>query len=120
MKNQEALDGEWLRRDRQLPQNSAVVQRYAKLFEQDLKSNAQVWQGWYARNGGAMTFLGDHLAWLSASGWNAPSLAMLLLFAGLLGVLWKQSMRLAPAEARKPTAALNKPAPRKPVPRQRR
>jgi 4-amino-4-deoxy-L-arabinose transferase-like glycosyltransferase len=120
MKNQEALDGEWLRRDRQLPQNSAVVQRYANLFEQDLKSNAQVWQGWYARNGGAMTFLGDRLAWPSASGWNAPSLAMLLLFAGLLGVLWKHSMRLAPAEARKPTAGLNKPAPRKPVPRQRR
>jgi hypothetical protein len=104
MKNQEAQDNQWLRRDRQLPQNSPVVQRYANLFEQDLKSNAQVWQGWYARNGGRTAFLGDHLAWPSSANWNAPSLAMLLLFAGLLGVFWKQSMRLAPEEARKPAA----------------
>jgi hypothetical protein len=112
MKNQEVQDNAWLRRDRQLPQNSPVVQRYANLFEQDLKSNAQDWQGWYARNGGAMTFLGDHLAWPSAGAWDAPSLAVLLLFAGLLVVFWKQSMRLAPAEGRKPAA-------RKPVARKR-
>jgi len=112
MKNQEAQDNQWLRRDRQLPQNSPVVQRYANLFEQDLKSNAQDWQGWYARSGGAMTFLGDHLDWPSPGSWNAPSVVMLLLFAGLLGVLWKQSMRFAPAEAGKPTAA-RKPSVRK-------
>jgi 4-amino-4-deoxy-L-arabinose transferase-like glycosyltransferase len=105
MKNQEALDDAWLRRDRQLPQNSAVVQRYASLFEQDLKSNSQDWQGWYARNGGAITFLGDHLDRPSIGGWDVPSLAVLLLFAGLLGVFWKQSMQLAPAEARKPAVA---------------
>jgi hypothetical protein len=112
MKNQEALDNQWLRRDRQLPQDSPVVQRYANLFEQDLKSNTQDWQGWYARNGGAMTFLGDHMTW--------PSLALSLLFAGLLAVFWKQSMRLAPAEAnRKPAAALRKPTSRRPVARKR-
>jgi hypothetical protein len=112
MKNQEAQDNQWLRRDRQLPQNSPVVQRYANLFEQDLKSNAQIWQGWYARNGGRTAFLGDHLAWPSSATWNAPALAVLLLFAGLLSVFWRQSIRLAPAEARKPTAARN-PAARK-------
>jgi hypothetical protein len=119
MKNQEGQDNQWLRRDRQLPQESPVVQRYANLFEQDLKSNAQDWQGWYARNGGAMTFLGDHLARPSFDGWNAPTLAVLLLFAGLLGVFWKHSMRLAPAEPRKPAVALGKPTARKPVARKR-
>jgi hypothetical protein len=118
LKNQEALDNEWLRRDRQLPQNSAVVQRYANLFEQDLKSNAQDWQGWYGRNGGAMTFLGDHSAGPSRGGWDARPVAMLLLFAGLLGVFSRESMRLAPAEARKP-AGIGKPTARKPVARKR-
>jgi len=118
LKNRAALDNEWLRRDRQLPQNSAVVQRYADLFEQDLKSNAQDWQGWYARNGGAMTFLGDHLG-PAADGWNIPSLAVLLLFAGLLGVFAKQSTRLAPGEARKPAVGLGKPTVRKPTVRKR-
>jgi hypothetical protein len=119
MKNQEALDNEWLRRDGQLPQDSAVVRRYANVFEQDLESNAQDWQGWYGRNGGAMTFLGDHLAGPSFGGWNAPSLAVLLMFAGLLGVFWRQSMRLAPAEVIKPTAGIGKPAARKAAGRKR-
>jgi hypothetical protein len=119
LKNQQAQDNEWLRRDRQLPQNSAVVRRYANLFEQDLKSNAQDWQGWYARNSGAMTFLGDHPASPSPGGWSARSVAVLLLFAGLLGVFSKHSMRRAPAEARRSTAGITRPAARKPAARKR-
>jgi hypothetical protein len=38
---------------------------------------------------------------------------VLLLFAGLLGVFWKQSMRLAAAEVRRPTARIGKPAARR-------
>jgi len=111
LKNQETLDNQWLRLDRQLPQEVPVVRNYANLFERDLKSNTQDWQGWYARNGGVMTFLGDHLAWSPIV--LVPPLALLGMFAGLLATLWKQAMRLAPAEVRKPNAAPRKRPARK-------
>jgi hypothetical protein len=113
LKNKEALDREWLALDRKLPQNNPGVRSYANIFEQDLKSNAEDWQGWYGRNGGAMTFLGDHLATPSIDGWSAPAVTLLLMFAGLLGVFWRQSMRLAPVEAANPKAAARKAAARK-------
>lgn len=34
---------------RDMPPDSQVVRDFGKVFEQDLKSNAQAWQGWYAR-----------------------------------------------------------------------
>jgi hypothetical protein len=97
LKNMESLNNEWLGLDHKLPQDNQVVRSFADLFERDLKSDAQDWQGWYARNGGAMTFLGDRLATPSFEGWSSPAVALLLLLGGLLTVFWKHAIPLAPA-----------------------
>lgn len=95
-KNKEMLDRQWLRQVSELP-DSVEVRKFMRYFEHALQPSAPDLQGWYARNGGAIAFLGDHLP-----GRTVPSAFFLLLFAALLAVFWKQSMRLAPADAPRP------------------
>src|SRR5579863_54345 len=68
--------------------------QYALSQEMDLRAetadNDTLWQGWYRRHGGSVTFLGDHLAGLSFDGNGALPALLFLLLGYLLWVLWKQ------------------------------
>jgi hypothetical protein len=84
------------------PQNLAVIAKY----HVDIGQNSYNFGGWYGRHGGHVTFLGDDLAGPSFADLDIPSVVMLLLFAGLMSALWRESMRFAAvAAALSPTAA---------------
>jgi len=65
-------------------------------FLQDLREDADLFHGWYARHGGEVTFLGDDFAEPSAAGLNAPACLLLVLALGLIGAMGKQAAHIAP------------------------
>jgi hypothetical protein len=54
-------------------------------LERCLAEDHTYWHGWYEHHGGALVFLGDHVA-----GSSLPAVALGVLFLGLLGVLYRQ------------------------------
>ena len=75
-----------LERDRS--QDSPVVRSF---LQQAIGEDRIVWQGWFSRHGGAMTYLGDYFG----EGW-IPSGALLAAWLALLWTLWRN---LPPAHA---------------------
>lgn len=55
-----------------------------------LRDDEVYWHGWYARNGGSVTFLGDHAA--SEPGWKAPllTIGLVMLMVGLVSLMLKR------------------------------
>jgi hypothetical protein len=100
-KNRDALFSQWssqLARGPQPPWMSKAIDQ----LHRNIVDNSRPFGGWYGRHGGRMTFLGDHLAGPSFAGLDAQSILFLLLFAGLMGALWKESIRLAPRASPQP------------------
>jgi hypothetical protein len=54
-------------------------------LERCLGEDHVYWRGWYEHHGGALVFLGDH-----AAESRLPPVALVVLFLGLLGVLYRQ------------------------------
>jgi hypothetical protein len=54
-------------------------------LERCLWEDHAYWRGWYEHHGGALVFLGDH-----AAGSSLPTVALVVLFLGLLSVLYRQ------------------------------
>ena len=59
-------------------------------FQQGMQKNETLFQGWFSRNGGSVTFLGDHF------GAAIPSAAvLLLLWSGVMWTMWRSMPRPA-------------------------
>ncbi len=94
-KSRDALQGQWIRQLGDLPQTPSV-RGLEDQMRMETGKNSRNFGGWYGRHDGHFTFLGDDLAGPSFAGLDIPSVAFLLLFAGLMIAFWKESMRLAP------------------------
>jgi hypothetical protein len=53
------------------------------------------WHGWYARNGGSVTYLGDDVAGPAGTGTDVATAVLLALFVGLMAALMRQAARQA-------------------------
>jgi hypothetical protein len=94
---------------RQTPSNRSFI---ADLQNQ-LAENARDFGGWYGRNDGHLTLLGDDLSQFSVGGIDVASVLFLLLFLALTRAFWKEAIRFAPAITPRP------PVPRMPSARRR-
>jgi hypothetical protein len=67
-----------------------------------LQQDQMYWHGWYARNNGAIEFLGDHTA--GESGWGTAILSclLLILMCGIVLAMLKQAMPALPGQAVEP------------------
>jgi 4-amino-4-deoxy-L-arabinose transferase-like glycosyltransferase len=85
---------------------SAAAKAHAALAG-TVAEDQSLWQGWYSRHGGSVTYFGD----LFGEGWG-PCAVWLALWAGLLWTMWR---RLPPAAAavRVPVKTPRKPTRRK-------
>jgi len=83
LKHQYALNREGL--DRLAGQETGSAPLAKARMQEALCENDAYWHGWYSRNGGSVTLLGDHLA--GASG--GPAILKLCLLALLLGFLMR-------------------------------
>ncbi len=106
-KNQSALQRQWIRQLRDLPQTPSV-RKLADQMRVTIGTNSRSYGGWYERHNGRMTLLGDELAGPSLGGFDLPSLFFVLLFLGLMRAFWKESMRFAQVTASMPTPAKKK------------
>jgi hypothetical protein len=97
-KHRGVLQTQWIRQLSELPQTPFTRNAVAG-FKASFNENVRNFGGWYERHGGEIRFLGDDFAGLSLGVVDAPSVALLLMFFGLIFRLGKESMRLAPVQA---------------------
>jgi hypothetical protein len=118
-KNRDDLHRQWIHQLDGLPQTPSV-RRMTDQMHVLIGQNAHDFGGWYGRHGGRITFIGDHLSGPSFAGLDAPSVLLLLLFAGMLRAFWKEWVRFVPSSL--PAAAavpLHQPVRRKTAVRRR-
>jgi hypothetical protein len=87
-KHQYAVAGQWLA---EIPQFHAEGPLFVRdsagarlRFQQMMGEDQTMWQGWYSRHGGSVTYFGD----LFGEGW-APCVALSAMWLALLWMLWR-------------------------------
>ena len=93
LKHEYALNAEALTRLNHLPAAHMPIGR--DRAEQALQNDQVYWHGWFARNGGSVTFLGDHCA--AESHWVVYSqMGLLVILLGALMLLVIRKTRFSP------------------------
>ena len=88
-KSRDKIMHEWLQELGALPQSPGIRNLEANL-EGGLRANERNFGGWYRLHGGEISMIGDHLGASEAAA-NTASALMIVLFAGLLVVLWREA-----------------------------
>jgi len=106
-KHQFAACGDWSQEVSRLVglgQVDGTANRLLAFFEQCRSQDAVSWHGWYARNGGVVTFLGDRVVGSWTGGMALPLAAVVAMFLALMTalLLYSQSapMSCRPREIR--------------------
>jgi hypothetical protein len=109
LKHRVALSRRWLE---QLPrghEQDAYFQigwpPLEKQFRLEIADDAKNWQGWLARHGGSVTFLGDDVAGLSGRGTDWAAAAFVLLFAVSMWRMLREAAVSQPAKSAAPRKA---------------
>src|SRR5262249_54301609 len=79
--------------------------RMEKQFRQEIADDAVNWQGWIARHGGSVTFLGDQVAGPTGRGTDWAAAALVLLFAISMWRMLRQAAVSQPAKSAAPRKA---------------
>jgi hypothetical protein len=96
-KHHDALCRQWLQELSEYRLSAAALQSARAPLEHELQQDDALWYGWYARNDGTLTFLGDHFTGPSWHGADAQTLLLLALFLGLVWRMGMQAVGIAPA-----------------------
>jgi len=90
-KHQYALEQQWLRQIAEGRRDDPTFRQQPSAAELERVDDNTIWGGWYSHHGGSASFLGDRLANSWFGGLDAQSVVLLLLFMGLIWLLWKEA-----------------------------
>jgi hypothetical protein len=98
-KHYEHLTSEWLQRlPREYGTDPAFQKQWPPFWSELSKQRDAVvreWYGWWERNGGEVVYLGDDVAGSEGTGTNIATALVLLVWAGLMAALLRQSLGTA-------------------------
>jgi hypothetical protein len=88
------------------PAYRGIRSQISALIAKARTDDAGMWQNWYQRHDGEMTFLGDHTAGENGAGANAATASLLLLFIGMAGWIAHKTQSHNRPEVRKSVSSL--------------